>query len=128
NNLDKLFFTITTSEDSIAMEEPLPIAIPIFAFASAGASLIPSPIIPTTFPFSWLPFTYFIYPQVNKQQHTDRYPPHQQLFLQPFRYLPLAKPHGFLHLENQLPLWSIRFELDRQGRNSQLSHYIYRQK
>ena len=36
---------------SIATSVPVPIAIPTSLFANAGASLIPSPAIATTFPF-----------------------------------------------------------------------------
>src|SRR4030067_1109704 len=42
------------SPDSIAMSVPVPIAIPTSAWASAGASLIPSPTIATTFPSAWI--------------------------------------------------------------------------
>src|SRR3990172_8205088 len=44
----------TMSPDSIAMSVPVPIAIPTSAWASAGASLIPSPTIATTFPSPWI--------------------------------------------------------------------------
>ena len=43
----------TISADSIATSVPVPIAIPISAWASAGASLMPSPTIATFFPSAW---------------------------------------------------------------------------
>src|SRR4051812_12863001 len=49
--------TRVTSADSIATSVPEPIAIPTFACASAGASLIPSPAIATSFPSDWSRFT-----------------------------------------------------------------------
>ena len=48
----KRLFIKTTSAASIAISVPAPIAIPISALVSAGASLIPSPTI-ATFPFSF---------------------------------------------------------------------------
>ena len=50
-SLNRLFIR-TTSAASIATSVPAPIAIPISALVSAGASLIPSPTI-ATFPFSF---------------------------------------------------------------------------
>ena len=44
---DNLFFIRTISAASIATSVPAPIAIPISALVSAGASLIPSPTIIT---------------------------------------------------------------------------------
>ena len=41
-----------TSADSMATSVPVPIARPTSAWASAGASFIPSPTIPTVSPFS----------------------------------------------------------------------------
>ena len=43
----------TISADSIATSVPLPIAIPISAWAKAGASFIPSPTMATNLPSSW---------------------------------------------------------------------------
>ena len=48
----KRLFIRTTSAASIAISVPAPIAIPMSALVSAGASLIPSPTI-ATFPFSF---------------------------------------------------------------------------
>src|SRR5688572_31616519 len=45
--------TSVTAALSIATSVPLPIAMPTSAFASAGASLIPSPAIATTWPSRW---------------------------------------------------------------------------
>ena len=50
-SLNRLFIS-TTSAASIAISVPAPMAIPISALVSAGASLIPSPTI-ATFPFSF---------------------------------------------------------------------------
>ena len=47
----KLLFIRTTSAASIATSVPAPIAIPILALVSAGASFIPSPTI-TVLPYS----------------------------------------------------------------------------
>ena len=46
-------FTSVTSALSIATSVPVPIAIPTWACASAGASLIPSPAIATMRPSAW---------------------------------------------------------------------------
>ena len=46
-------FIKTMSADSIATSVPAPIAIPTFARASAGASLMPSPTMTTFSPASW---------------------------------------------------------------------------
>ena len=43
---------IVISAASIATSAPVPIAIPISAFTSAGASLIPSPTMATCLPLS----------------------------------------------------------------------------
>src|SRR5436190_2217663 len=45
--------TSVTPAASMATSAPLPIAIPTSARASAGASLIPSPTIATTWPSAW---------------------------------------------------------------------------
>ncbi len=42
-----------TSAASMAISVPVPIATPTSAWTKAGASLIPSPTIPTTRPFPW---------------------------------------------------------------------------
>ena len=55
----KSLFIKTISADSIATSVPLPMAIPISACAKAGASLIPSPTIPTFTPVSCNFFTSF---------------------------------------------------------------------
>ena len=47
---DRLLFISTTSAASMATSAPAPMAIPISALVSAGASLMPSPTI-ITFPF-----------------------------------------------------------------------------
>ena len=49
----KLLFKITTSPASCATAVPSPIANPISACFSAGASLTPSPVIPQTFSNCW---------------------------------------------------------------------------
>ncbi len=45
------------SEDSIATSVPLQMAEPTSAWASAGASLMPSPTIPTILPSAWSRWT-----------------------------------------------------------------------
>ena len=50
-------FTRVTGALSIATSVPVPMAIPTCAWASAGASLIPSPAIATKRPSRWRPFT-----------------------------------------------------------------------
>ena len=53
----KSFLTRTISAASTAISVPLPIAKPISAVTRAGASLIPSPTMPTTRPLSCNSFT-----------------------------------------------------------------------
>ncbi len=50
----KLLFINTISADSIATSVPAPIATPTSARTRAGASLIPSPIMATLLPASWI--------------------------------------------------------------------------
>ena len=49
----KLSLRITISPASLATSVPLPIAKPTSAFLRAGASLMPSPVMPATSPIDW---------------------------------------------------------------------------